>query len=81
MGVLFLYTVVLEPILKWRIDIEFYWRSAAANAFSNLILVPYQRYIFMEIQDYVPLDATIIVLVYTGLFIYLSHLLLVKRDI
>ena len=81
MGVLFLYTVILEPILRWRIDVEFINSLLPANAFSNLIQVPYQRYIFMEIQDYVPWDATLIALGYTALFVYLSHLLLVKRDI
>jgi len=81
MGVLFLYTTILEPIARWRIDIEWVNNFLPANAFSNLILVPYQRYVFMEIQDYVPWYTVVIAVAYTGLFIYFSHYMLVKRDI
>jgi ABC-type transport system involved in multi-copper enzyme maturation permease subunit len=81
MGVLFLYTVILEPIVRWQIDTEWVNNFLPANAFSNLILVPYQRYVFMEIQDYVPWYTVVIAVAYTGLFIYFSHYMLVKRDI
>ena len=51
------------------------------HAINNLINVPFQRYVFMEIQDYVALDSVIVVLVYCILFIYLSYLTLVKKDL
>ena len=51
------------------------------HAINNLINVPFQRYVFMEIQDYVALDSVLIVLVYCVIFIYLSYLTLVKKDL
>ena len=51
------------------------------HAINNLINVPFQRYVFMEIQDYVAIGSVAIVLVYCILFVYLSYLTLVKKDL
>ncbi len=50
------------------------------HAINAIIKVPFQRYAFMEIQDYVdPLSATVLI-AYTIIFILLAYRNLVKRD-
>jgi hypothetical protein len=51
------------------------------HAINNLINVPFQRYVFMEIQDYVSAGSVLVVVIYCVLFVYLSYLTLVKRDL
>jgi ABC-2 type transport system permease protein len=51
------------------------------HAINNLVRVPFQRYAFMEIQDYVAWADVGVVIIYCFLFIYLSYLTLVKKDL
>ena len=82
-GLLSLYSVVIEPIIRLNLPdkVEFLGDFLPVNAFSNLILLPYKKYIFMEIQDYIDPVAAGIALAYIILFTYLSFRLMNKRDI
>jgi len=51
------------------------------HAINNLIHVPFQRYIFLEIQDYVSLTSSLVAIAYCFVFIYLSYQILSKRDL
>ena len=51
------------------------------HAINNLIEIPFPRYVFMEIQDYVSLTSVIIVIAYIALFIYLNYAILKSRDL
>ena len=51
------------------------------HAINAIIKVPYQRYAFMEIQDYVDPLSVLVVCGYILLFIYLGYRNLVKRDL
>jgi len=51
------------------------------QSISNLIAMPFARYAFQEIQDYVAIGAVVIALVWTFLFNYFSYLRLKKADI
>jgi len=51
------------------------------RALNNLIHVPFQRYVFMEIQDYIALKDVLIVLGWLTLFLLGIFKLLDKRDI
>jgi hypothetical protein len=50
------------------------------HAINALIKVPFQRYVFMEIQDYVDILSVLVVCAYIVLFVYLAYRNLVKRD-
>jgi hypothetical protein len=50
------------------------------HAINAIIKVPFQRYAFMEIQDYVDPVSVLVVVAYIVLFIFLSYRSLVKRD-
>ena len=51
------------------------------HAINGIITVPFQRYLFMEIQDYVDPVSVLVALAYIALFIYLAYRSLVKRDL
>jgi len=87
---LFLYTFMFEPIATAVLINAPYFRDGIApdiaqffpiKAINNLIAVPYGRYVFMEIEDNVPLKALAIA---TGWFVvYLSSIfyILNRRDL
>lgn len=51
------------------------------HAINAIIEVPFQRYAFMEIQDYVDPLSVLVVCAYIVLFTYLAYRNLVKRDL
>lgn len=79
-----LYSLIIEPIVSVA------WTDAIGTAvvpflpitaMNHLIRVPFQRYIFMEIQDYVAWKDIAIVVGWAITFTYLSYLTLKKRDL
>jgi hypothetical protein len=81
MGLMFLYTLIVEPILVFRIKTDWIKGLFPNKAINNLIHMPFGKYALREVQDYVAFKEVIIVLVYMALFIYCIYLLLKKRDL
>lgn len=81
--VLLLNSYLIELIIKENIDeyvpqiIQFF----PLESIMNLVPMPFARYAFQEIQDYVSLTAVAIAIVWIGLFNYFSYLKLKKSDI
>ena len=65
----------LEPSIGWLK--QFF----PLESITNLVPLPFARYAFQEIQDYVSLTALAIALVWAFLFNYFSYLKLKKADI
>lgn len=80
-GLLFLYTLIIEPVIALRIRNDVIKGLLPLKAINNLIHMPFGRYALREIQNYVALHEVLIALLYLGLFIYLTYLLLQKRDL
>jgi ABC-2 type transport system permease protein len=82
--VLLLNSYLIELIIKENID-EFVPESVIQlfplESIMNLVPMPWARYAFQEIQDYVSLTAVGIAIVWTFLFNYFSYLKLKKSDI
>ncbi len=86
---IFMYTLVFEPVLivnfKHNPFIPDMLASTAplwpVNALNNLIRFPYQRYVFMEVQDYVAWGDLAIVLVWFVTFISLIYWVLTRKDL
>lgn len=80
-----LYTLFIEPIGALVLSIEFseytFHQYFPIRAINNLIQVPFGKYMFQEVQDYVALGDVALVMIYVGLFIFLSFRLLKARDI
>lgn len=80
-----LYSLFIEPIgwliLASNYDQYTFHQYFPIRAINNLIQIPFGKYIFREVQDYVALKDIAIVVLYTGLFIFLSHRMLKTRDI
>ena len=85
---LFMYTIVFEPIAAVFLrhfphindQIRFIAEYLPVTSQSNLIHVPFPRYYFSEIQDYVSLKEVIIVLGWVVFNISMSYLVLKKKD-
>jgi ABC-2 type transport system permease protein len=81
MGLLFLYTLIIEPLIVFRFKTDWIKGLFPLKAINNLIHMPFGKYVFREVQDYVSFKEIIIVVLYIALFIYLINLLLKKRDL
>jgi ABC-2 type transport system permease protein len=81
MGLLFLYTLIIEPIITLRIKTEWIKGLFPLKAINNLIRFPFKKYALREVQDYIAWDDTLIVFIYIILLISLMYLILRKRDL
>lgn len=86
---IFMYTLIFEPTITLNFEhnpwMNEYTSWAAPyfpiKALNNLINVPFQRYVFMEIQDFIALKDVAIVLVWLTIYQLSIFKLLDKRDI
>ncbi|MBN2275424.1 MAG: hypothetical protein JXR41_16320 [Bacteroidales bacterium] len=81
MGLLILYTYIVEPIIVFRIKTEWIKNLFPLRSINNLIRFPFSKYLLRETQDYVALQDFGIAMAYTALFIYLIYLALKKKDL
>jgi ABC-2 type transport system permease protein len=88
--ILFLYTFMFEPILTTILENapnlkETFWADFAAylpiRSINNLIQIPFGRYIFREITDYVPMKSVFITIGWFLLYIGGIMYILIKRDL
>jgi ABC-type transport system involved in multi-copper enzyme maturation permease subunit len=78
-----LYSLVMEPIATAIMKHEYelatwYFPIRSVN---NLIHVPFGKYIFQEVQDYVALTDLLAAGAWAGIFIWLTYLLIQRRDV
>lgn len=86
--VLLMLSHMIEAIIKLNIfrssvvdQIGWLKQFFPLESITNLVPLPFARYAFQEIQDYVALSAVVIALVWTALFNYFSYLKLKRSDI
>ena len=81
--ILLLLSYMLEAIVKENIDEYVPWLIPffPMESISNLIPIPFYRYAFQEIQDYVDMGSVAIATGWLILFNYFSYLKLKKADI
>lgn len=81
MGLMFLYTLIIEPVVLLRIHTAWIKGLFPIKAINNLIHMPFGKYALREIQDYVSFKEILIVVAYMAIFIWCTYLLLKKRDL
>jgi ABC-type transport system involved in multi-copper enzyme maturation permease subunit len=86
--VLLMLSHMIEAIIKLNIfrssvedQIGFLKQFFPLESITNLVPLPFARYAFQEIQDYVALTAVAIAIGWTVLFNYFAYLKLRKSDI
>jgi ABC-type transport system involved in multi-copper enzyme maturation permease subunit len=86
--VLLLLSHMIEAIIKLNIfrsgtedSIGWLKQFFPLESITNLVPLPFARYAFQEIQDYVSITAVLIAIVWTFLFNYFSYLKLKRADI
>ena len=77
-----LYAIALEPIAAALMQYEYEVANwyLPIRSINNLISVPFPKYIFREVQDFVALKDVLVTIVWTGIWIILSYRLLIRRD-
>lgn len=79
------YALFLEPalvaFLNYKFDDHWLITLFPINAVNNLIEVPFHRYVFMEIQDYVKISSALIASAWFFITFGLNYLLIAKRDV
>jgi ABC-type transport system involved in multi-copper enzyme maturation permease subunit len=81
LGLMFLYTVIIEPIIIFNIHTPWIKGMFPLRAISNLIPMPFGKYVFREVQDYIAIKDIAIVSGYIMIFILIMYLLLRRRDL
>lgn len=79
------YTVIIEPIISgiFRYNYELEWLADAMpyRATMSVIQNPFGKYLLQEVHDYIPMYNLAMCLLYIGLFIFGSWILIKKRDL
>ncbi len=77
------YTAMFEPIGAAIMQYEYKIANwyLPMRAINNLIHVPFQKYAFMEVQDYVAWVDVLVVFGWTGIFLLLSYWILKTRNL
>lgn len=76
-------SAMIEAIIKANIDDTLPWsiQFFPMEAISNLVRMPFPKYVFQEVQDYVSLASVAIVTGWLVIFNYISYLKLQKSDL
>lgn len=74
---------MIEAIIRANVDDYVPWLIPyfPMESISNLIPMPFPRYVFREIQDYVSIVSVLVVAIWTFLFNYFAYLKLKRSDI
>ncbi|HEY5691471.1 MAG TPA: hypothetical protein VIS49_08450 [Cyclobacteriaceae bacterium] len=74
---------MIEAIIRANVDDYVPWLIPyfPMESISNLIPMPFPRYVFREIQDYVSIASVLVVAIWTFLFNYFAYLKLKRSDI
>ncbi|MGE0588483.1 MAG: hypothetical protein AB7O48_07900 [Cyclobacteriaceae bacterium] len=74
---------MIEAIIRANVDDYVPWLIPyfPLESISNLVPMPFQRYVFREIQDYVSVASVVVVMFWTFVFNYLAYLKLKRSDI
>jgi ABC-2 type transport system permease protein len=76
-------SAMIEAIIKANIDDTLPWmiQFFPMESISNLVAIPFPKYVFQQIQDYVSLTSVAIAAGWTILFNYFSYLKLTRSDL
>ena len=78
-----LYSLIMEPIATTIMKHEYELATwyFPIRSINNLIHVPFGKYIFREVQDYVALNEVLIAGGWAALFIWFTYWLITRRDV
>jgi ABC-2 type transport system permease protein len=81
--ILLMLSAMIEAIIKVNLpeSLEVTHAYFPMQSISNLVAMPFPRYAFQQIQDYVSWQSAIISVAWTVLFNYFAYLKLKKSDI
>jgi len=81
LGLLFLYSLIIEPLVLLRIEPVWVKDLFPVRAINNLIHQPFGRYLLREVQDFVSVKEIITATLYLFLLSWLSFQIIKRRDL
>lgn len=72
---------ILTTIIRYKYELEMLADSFPYRASIAIVPNPFGKYILQEVQDYIPWENLLISLAYIALFVWLSWLLVSRRDL
>jgi ABC-2 type transport system permease protein len=66
-------------IMKYQYELPVWYFPM--SAMGNIVRLPFEKYIFREVQDYVALQDVLVACGWTAIFLFLTYLLIKKRDV
>jgi len=78
-----LYTIAIEPIATAIMEFEYklpVWYFPV-EAINNIVRVPFPKYIFREVQDFVAFQDVLVAGGWAALFLFLTYRLTINRDV
>jgi len=83
-ALLIFYNYIIEPIIasiiKYHYKLEWLGELLPTEAMGNVIRLPFTKYAFQETQTTVGGMDLLVLLVYLGLFMFLAHRMIMRRD-
>jgi len=78
-----LYTACIEPILTAILQFNYDWKVwyFPVEAINRIIRVPFQKYTLSYVHDRILIEDVLVSLGWAAIFIFLSYVLLKKRDL
>jgi ABC-type transport system involved in multi-copper enzyme maturation permease subunit len=77
------YATSIEPIItsimKYQYELPVWYFPL--KSVSNIVRLPFEKYIFREVQDYVALQDVAVASAWTAIFLFLTYWLIKKRDV
>jgi ABC-type transport system involved in multi-copper enzyme maturation permease subunit len=78
-----IYATSIEPmvtmIMKYHYELPTWYFPMAS--ISNIVRVPFPKYIFREVQDFVSLQDVLVACGWTAIFLFLTYRLIKSRDV
>ncbi len=83
MLLLLLYAYIAEPIFVLQLPDWLKWLGEyfPMEVMRNLIDLPFKKYLFQEVQDYVALKDVLLCIIYSSITLWFSHLLIKRKDL
>ncbi len=70
---------IVTAIMKFQYDLPIWYFPI--QSISNIVRMPFQKYIFKEVQDFIALQDVLVACGWTSIFLFSTYLLIQKRDV
>ncbi len=78
---IFIIERIITAVIEFHYELPWLANLFPVNAIGNIIRIPFPKYILRETQTYISMPDLSILLIYTGVLIFIAGRLVMKRDL